>query len=80
MNRAPTSALPGLTPFEALTGAKLSCAHLRVFGCQAYVHVPNEQHSKLDRKSIPHVFLGYSSVSQSLSALGSCCWGAYDFP
>ena len=65
LNRAPTSALPGLTPFEALTGTKPSCAHLRVFGCQAYVHVPKEQRSKLDRKSIPHVFLGYSSVSKA---------------
>ena len=65
LNRAPTSALPGMTPFEALTGSKPSCAHLRVFGCHAHVHVPKEQRSKLDRKSVPHIFLGYSSVSKA---------------
>ena len=65
LNRAVTSALPSLTPFEALTGTKPSCAHLRVFHCQAYVHVPKEQRSKLDCKSIQHVFLGYSSVSKA---------------
>ena len=55
LNRAPTFTLLGLTPLEALTGTKPSCAHLPVFGCEAYVHVPKEQRSKLDRKSIPHL-------------------------
>ena len=31
LNRAPTSALPGLTAFEAFMGTKPSCAHRRVF-------------------------------------------------
>lgn len=62
---APTSALPGMTPFEALTGSKPSCAHLRVFGCPEHVHVPKEQRSKLDHKSVPYVFLGYSSISKA---------------
>ena len=65
LNRAPTSALPGKTPFEALTGNKPSCAHLRVFGCQAHVHVPKEHRSKLDSKSVPHIFIGYSNVSKA---------------
>lgn len=65
LNRSPTSALPGKTPFEALTGSKPSCAHLRVFGCRAFVHVPKEHRSKLDSKSTPHIFLEYSSVSKA---------------
>ena len=31
-----------------------------VFGCLAYVHVAKDQRSKLDSKSKPCIFLGYS--------------------
>jgi hypothetical protein len=31
-----------------------------VFGCIAYVHVPNEKRSKLDPKAEKCIFIGYS--------------------
>ncbi len=33
--------------------------HLRVFGCKAFAHVPDEKRTKLESKSMPCVFLGY---------------------
>ena len=34
---------------------------LRVFGCRAFVHVPRDERSKLDNKTKPCIFLGYSN-------------------
>ena len=39
------------TPHEVRTGKKPSLSHLRVFGCDAYVHVPKQKRTKLDTKS-----------------------------
>ena len=39
-NRSPTKVVKGMTPQEAWTGTKPQVDHLRVFGCQAFVHVP----------------------------------------
>ena len=35
-------------------------SHLKVFGCIAYVHIPDELRSKLDPKAEKCVFVGYS--------------------
>jgi hypothetical protein len=50
VNRSPSSTLDDKTPHEIWTGKKPSLEHLRVFGCDAYVHVPKENRSKLDNK------------------------------
>ena len=42
-NRSPTVALDGVTPYECLFERKPDVAHLRVFGCIAFVHVPANQ-------------------------------------
>jgi hypothetical protein len=38
---------------------KPDVSHLRVFGCKAFAHVPDEKRTKLESKSMPCVFLGY---------------------
>jgi hypothetical protein len=58
-NRCPTKALDSKTPQEAWSGRKPDVSHLRVFGCKAFAHVPDEKRTKLKSKSIPCVFLGY---------------------
>ena len=45
-NRSPSSTLDDKTPQEVCTGKKPSLTHLKVFGCEAYVHVPKENKSK----------------------------------
>ena len=43
VNRSPSSALDDKTPQKVWTGKKPSLSHLRVFGCDAYVHVPKKK-------------------------------------
>ena len=63
LNRSPTKALDGRTPYEAWHGRKPAVSHLRVFGCLAFA----KEHGhigKLDDRSTPGVFIGYSEGSK----------------
>jgi hypothetical protein len=60
MNRTPTAIVHGMIPKEKYSGRKLDLSHLKVFGCIAYVHVPNELQTKLHSKVEKCVFIGYS--------------------
>ena len=64
MNRHPTVAVQGKTPFEAWSGRKPSVNHLRVFGSICYAHIPKKLRSKLDETSEKCVFMGYSSQTK----------------
>ena len=59
VNRSPTSTLIDKTPQEVWNGKKPSIKHLKVFGCDAYVHVPKEKGSKLHNKAEKCIFIGY---------------------
>jgi hypothetical protein len=50
------------TPYELWTGKKPTIAHLRVFGCPCFVHIPAKlgKRDKLDRRSRKMIFIGYS--------------------
>ena len=60
MNRTPTMAIHDITSEQCFTGTKLDVSHFKVFGCIAYVHVPNELRTKLDPKVEKCIFVGYS--------------------
>ncbi len=47
-NRSPTKAVSGMTPYEAWTGEKPQMQGLRIFGCQAFAHIPKDERKKLD--------------------------------
>jgi hypothetical protein len=49
-----------MTHEEKFTGKKPNVSHLRVFGCIAYMHLPNEKRSKLDPKAEKCIFIRYS--------------------
>ena len=60
-NRAPTSVIKeGKTPYEQWYGKRPCIIHLKVFGCNAYAHIPSIHRQKLDRKSQKLHFVGYS--------------------
>jgi len=40
-----------MTPFQSWFGRKPGVNHLKVFGCEAYAHVPKEKRKKLDSKT-----------------------------
>ena len=60
VNISPSLKLEETNPHELWTGKKPSLSYLRVFGCDAYVHVPKEKRTKLDNKSESRcIFIGY---------------------
>lgn len=58
-NRAETTTLPGVTPFEAWAGRKPCVQHLRVFGAKAIV-LDKSKKKKFSPKGVPHILVGYS--------------------
>lgn len=60
-NRLPTRALPSCTPFEVWTGQRPDLSNVRVFGCRAFAHIPDERRKKLDVKSRECLYLGVPS-------------------
>ncbi|MCO5608526.1 hypothetical protein L7F22_062737 [Adiantum nelumboides] len=48
-----------MTSKEKFTRKKLNVSHFKLFGCIAYVHVPNELRMKLDPTVEKCVFIGY---------------------
>eukprot|EP00253_Pinus_taeda_P033408 PITA_33408 len=59
VNISPSSTLEDKTPQELWIGKKPSLSHMRVFGCDAYVHVPKEKRTKLESKFEKCIFIGY---------------------
>ncbi|MCO5572900.1 hypothetical protein L7F22_026661 [Adiantum nelumboides] len=64
LNRCPTRALKTITPYESWYDRKPSISYLRVFGCLAYAHIPQQLRGKLDDKAVNCIFVGYSSGSK----------------
>jgi hypothetical protein len=60
MNKCPTKSVKNIVPQEAWTGMKHNVAHLKVFGCVSYTHVPDELRKKLEKKGQKCIFVGYS--------------------
>ena len=52
-----THRVNSITPYDI--------AHLKVFGCRAFVRVPDEKRRKLDPKAIEGVMMGYVEKSSS---------------
>ena len=52
------------------TGRKPSLRHLAVWGCNAQIRVPNPYRTKLQFKSTPEIFIGYSSISKGYHFYG----------
>ena len=65
LNRCPTKALRGETPYEAWHGSKPAVHFLRTFGCLAHVKVTRPHAKKLDDRSIKMVFVGYEPGSKA---------------
>ena len=64
MNRCPTVALNGITPYEALYNRKPNVKYFRAFGSSAYVHIPKDERSKLDPKTKKCILVGYGTATK----------------
>jgi hypothetical protein len=67
--RSVTVAVKGMTPEEAWNGRRVDLSHLRVFGCCAFMHIPDLQRKKWDPKSRELVHAGYSEESKAYRLL-----------
>ena len=67
LNRLPTRALTGVTPYEAwsVNGNKPDVGHIKVFGCTAHMKVPGHAVKKLDDRSLCVVNLGREPGSKA---------------
>ena len=63
-NRSPAKAVKGMTPFEAWKNTRPKVGHLRVFGCDAFAHIPKDERHKLDAKARKSIFLGYEEETK----------------
>ena len=68
LNRSPTSALDGKTPYEAWHGRKPAVSYLRIFGCLAFVKELNHV-GKLDDRNSPGVFICYAEGAKAYRVL-----------
>ncbi|GAU37822.1 hypothetical protein TSUD_276400 [Trifolium subterraneum] len=65
LNRCPTFVVKDMTPEEAWSKSKPFVSHFKVFGCIAYVHVPDNLRKKLDDRSYVCIHLGISEESKA---------------
>lgn len=63
--RTASATLNGMTPYEIWFGIKPSLSNLKIFGSECYVHVPKEQRTKWDAKSIKCMMVGYSEGNKA---------------
>jgi hypothetical protein len=72
MNRTPTTVVHGMTPEEKFISKKPNVSHLIVFGCIAYVHIPDDKRSKLDPNAEKCIFIGYSLEQKRYRCFNPC--------
>lgn len=58
-NRSVVSGLVFKTPYELWTNTKPDVSHLRIFGSEVMVHIPQEKRRKWDKKSNKMLLLGF---------------------
>jgi hypothetical protein len=61
INRMPSRSNSSISPFEHVFHHKPKLTFLRVFGCQCYPHLRAYHPHKMEFRSTPCVFLGYST-------------------
>lgn len=59
INLSPSVSLEGDVPNRVWYNKDISFDHLKVFGCKAFVHIPQDERSKFDPKTRQCIFVGY---------------------
>ena len=57
------------SPYEIWTGQRPNVAHLKVFGCVAYVHIDKRKRDKLDLNAKRGIFVGYQRTTKQYRIL-----------
>ena len=64
-NRLSHSTLGLKTSEEMFTEKKPEVSHLKIFGCQLFIHIPKEKRNKLEPSGKKGIFVGYCEVSKA---------------
>lgn len=64
INRTVCAGLVDKTPYEIWYGTKPDISQLKVFGCDAMMHVPKAQRTKWSKKSKRMIFVGYGETTK----------------
>eukprot|EP00253_Pinus_taeda_P003954 PITA_03954 len=65
LNRCPTKVVMNRVSEEAWSGRKQGVTHMKVFGCVAYAHIPDQLRKKLDNKGEKCIFIRYNEESKA---------------
>jgi hypothetical protein len=57
VNMYPSSTLVDMNPNELWSSKNPLVAHLKVFVCDSFVHVPKEKRRKMDKKVVKCIFI-----------------------
>ena len=63
LNRTSNSQTQNQTPFEIWNRVKPQLSHVRIFGSEGYVHIPDQLRTKLDKKSEKMILVGYDNTN-----------------
>ncbi|GKV27558.1 hypothetical protein SLEP1_g36720 [Rubroshorea leprosula] len=69
INRMPTPTLQNKTPYFLLYGKIHDYSMIKVFGCRCFPYLRDHAAHKLQPRSLPCVFLGYSSIHKGYKCL-----------
>ena len=72
LNRTPTKALKGKTPFESWYGRKPSVSFLWTFSCIGHIRKMKPVLTKLEDRSTPMVLLGYEEAIKAYRLYDPC--------
>lgn len=70
-NRLPSIDLQGISPMEKLFTMKPDYSILKIFGCLCFPSLRSYNNHKIDPKSTPCLFLGYSNQHKGYKSLAS---------
>lgn len=71
INRLPTAFLSNCSPLEKLFGLQPNYTFFKTFGCLCYPSLRSFNSHKLDPRSTPCIFLGYSTMHRGYKCLTS---------
>jgi len=69
INRLPIRVLDFKSPLEVLQITSPKLAHLKVFECSCFVHLPSSKRDKLDSRAVKCIFLGYSQTQRDTDVM-----------
>jgi hypothetical protein len=76
LNRAPTKAVDGMTPYEAWHGHRPDVHRFRTFGCVAFIKETKPNLKKLNDRGTPVIFIGYEPGAKAWRFYNPRSWRA----